>query len=191
MDPRVSWYQPELLTKANELWTQVWLLTQMHSLTQSQPPSSNGHLQKKNSTNTDTDPTSVFYNTNKNQDDQEIFRKYIEANLNLKNSSHVNGFNHQQQTQLNKNNKASTYGFNYQQAAITIPQQKQTHNDLCTYTTPWLYDTTFFPLYDDGIRLIKQFYENNSELLVYHPAKYLITYDPAIPVIELDEGFLR
>ena len=131
------------------------------------------------------------YNGNKNQDDQEIFRKYIETNLNLKPNNDINQIN--RQIQVNKNNKASTYGFNYQQATLTIQQQRQqqTQNDLCTYTTPWLYDTTFLPLYDDGIRLIKQFYENNSELLVYHPAKYLITYDPAIPVIELDEGFLR
>jgi hypothetical protein len=164
MDPRLSWYQPELMHQAHELWAKIWVITQLDSL-KSSAASMNKQQQQ--------------------QLEDECLLKYMES---LKKKQQPDNCQNGAPHSVNdtiwrtvKRNKASTFGFN-------LPNNDYLMLNNNKMTTPWL-DLNFNLTSNDSLRLID--IDSDNHFGVCNPARYLLAFDQDVAVIELDKGFLR
>ena len=164
MDPRVSWFQPELLTKAYSVWSDAWIESQREVVQQKVLINrQNGPPQQ---------PVAL--------DEDELLLDYLrDRNRMRKQTREKQLYYPDRFTRAVVRNRASTFGHN-------LPDLH--HQIQFSHAGPWLCSFYTYKDHNDGIHLID---EVNCFRYDINPAKYLLNLDPDAPVVELDKGFLR
>lgn len=169
MDPRVSWYQPELITKAYDLWNQIWMITQMDTIQKANvktpttittsSTSTNGSNSSSSSTsgganqNLTSSSTSNLanYQSSKQQEDN-CFLKYIENTINKDKNNNNN----------NSNSSASLKHVNSSSQNIDSMWRTVKHNKASTYGFNLPHNDYLFLNYNQSITIPwLNFKENN------------------------------